>query len=87
MLVAGAIIPGEKVARLVDEVCPCNVEAWSSKMMRSLAIHRRIGERVLQPRELLEHELVIPEEIFHADLADVLPKRFLRREVDKDPLP
>ena len=87
MLVTRAIIPGEKIARLVDEVCPCNVEAWSFKMMRILSIHRRTGERVLQSWELLEHELVIPEVIFHADLADVLPKRFLRREIGKDPLP
>ena len=87
MLVTRAIIPGEKIARLVDEVCPCNVETWSSKMKRSPSIHRRTGERVPQPRELLEHELVIPEVILHADLADVLPKRFLRREIGKDPLP
>ena len=87
MLVAGAVIPGEKVARLVDEVCPCNVEAWSSKMMRSFAIRRRTGERVLQPRELLEHELIVAEVVLYADLADVVPKHFLRREVGKYPLP
>ena len=49
--------------------------------------YRRAGERVLQPWELLEHELVIPQVILNADLADVLPKRFLRCEVGKDPLP
>ena len=55
--------------------------------MRSLSIHRRTGEHVLQPRELLEHELVVAEVVLYADLADVLPKRFLRHEVGKDPLP
>ena len=87
MLVTRAIIPGEKVARLVDEVCPCNIEAWSSKMMRSLSIHRRTGKRVPQPRELLEHELVVTEVVLYADLADVVPKHFLRREVGKYSLP
>ena len=56
-------------------------------MMRSFAIRRRTGERVLQPRELLEHELIVAEVVLYADLADVVPKHFLRREVGEYPLP